>query len=165
MLSAEFLPVLFLSKKFDTRHKSSRTASPGITLRAVAIKGFDDKRRLGAKSANWSNQEYTWVLITIWPFRWHCSPMAALIRNTMQLFYKFKCDQQSLILAWKYRGGWTLALWYKLLCGVLDLIKIGGADTKKLELLSIVQTGDPLKNCTLLATNSFQDQTDRIDET
>ena len=53
----------------------------------------------------------------------------------------------------------------KLLCGVLDLIKIGGADTKKLGLLSIVQTGDPLKNCTLLFANSFKDQTARIDET
>ena len=55
-----------------------------------------------------------------------------------------------------------MALWYKLLCGVLGLIKIGGADTKKLGLLSIVQTGDPLENCTLLATNSFKDQTDRM---
>ena len=56
----------------------------------------------------------------------------------------------------------SLALWYKLLCGVQALIKIGGADTKKLGLLSIVQTGDPLENCTLLATNSFKDQTDRM---
>ena len=45
------------------------------------------------------------------------------------------------------------------------VIKIGGADMKKLGLAIYRQTGDPLKNCTLLPTNSFKDQTDRIDET
>ena len=60
MLSAEFLPVrYFCPKNLILGIKAQGQAVRGITLRAVAIKGFDDKRRLGAKSANWSNQEYT----------------------------------------------------------------------------------------------------------
>ena len=71
MLHAEFLPVRrFCPKNLILGIKAQgQRADRGITLRAVAIKGFDDKRRDRAKRANWSNQEYTWDLITIWPFR------------------------------------------------------------------------------------------------
>ena len=71
MLFTEFLLVgYFCPKDLILGIKAQGQPVQGITLRAVAIKGFDDKRRLGAKSANWSNQEYTRVLITIWSFRW-----------------------------------------------------------------------------------------------
>ena len=59
MLCNEFLLIFLSQKSLIFGIKAQGQAVQGITLRGVAIKGFDDKGRIGAKSANWSNQENT----------------------------------------------------------------------------------------------------------